>query len=453
MAIRFAEPREVRWFHLTAILLGLEAAGWLLWGCVLPLPSTLNRLYFPGLILVVVAAGTGALLAFVCRERRGLAAPLALGLCLIWGKDKTIQQQVAAEIKDRRIRPGYTGLADFDILMLLAATGALIAMLARHSRLDVEYLPAVVLASLALVMLGLLPGVPSVNLSPWKLCHVATDDKRLAAIVDMLRTRIGSADEVLDLLRRNERGPEAKVKEETPSPGKEPLICEYTVSMLRTPVVVDEKEFFAEPQVIAQEKIVLHVDRARLEALRLKNRTAPLAFHESLEDHVNRSRSSEIFELCLVLEALFRKHGLSPWDRLQTILGFCQEPNIRYTHDDSKESMRDLRGTQASDYCRYPLETLVDREGDCDCHAVLAACLFDTLGYDCCVIFLRTKDKEMAHMAVGVTPPGAQVRLTESLCPRMKGRFYCETTGRWRIGRMPDDMDPDSIEVRWPERS
>ncbi|MBO4332138.1 MAG: hypothetical protein J5875_03135 [Paludibacteraceae bacterium] len=87
-----------------------------------------------------------------------------------------------------------------------------------------------------------------------------------------------------------------------------------------------------------------------------------------------------------------RKH-LSNIDRLQFALDFVQEPNILY---------REVHGSKSLDfpinYMRFPDETLYDKEGDFNCKAFLAACLYYKMGAD--VFFLYSDTYKTAAVAV-----------------------------------------------------
>ena len=51
------------------------------------------------------------------------------------------------------------------------------------------------------------------------------------------------------------------------------------------------------------------------------------------------------------------------------------------------------------EYANYPVETLYDKAGDCEDHAILSACLLFYLGHDVGLFFLKFADT--AHAAMG----------------------------------------------------
>ncbi|MFA5868293.1 MAG: hypothetical protein WC941_01150 [Candidatus Bathyarchaeia archaeon] len=85
--------------------------------------------------------------------------------------------------------------------------------------------------------------------------------------------------------------------------------------------------------------------------------------------------------------------------------------------------------TGYQEYARYPLETLVDGRGDCECKSILTAELLDLLGYKLALISLPS------HTAVGVDLPNGS---GSSYTHDGVAYFYLETTHTgWLVGDMP----------------
>lgn len=124
----------------------------------------------------------------------------------------------------------------------------------------------------------------------------------------------------------------------------------------------------------------------------------------------------------LQLNALGAKRaGYDEWDTVNLLISFVQ--SLPYTSDKAT--------TGYDDYPRYPIETLVDRGGDCEDTAILTAALLWQMGYD--VILLEYPK----HVAVGV----AGDETVNGTYYEYNGRryFYLETTGEgWKIGKKPD---------------
>lgn len=85
------------------------------------------------------------------------------------------------------------------------------------------------------------------------------------------------------------------------------------------------------------------------------------------------------------------QRGINEFDKLQFVLDFVQEPNIKYILDDKS---KELAGAQ--EYIRYPDETLFDGRGDCDCKAFLASVLYHLMGYN----LLYILSDKLAHAAI-----------------------------------------------------
>lgn len=123
-------------------------------------------------------------------------------------------------------------------------------------------------------------------------------------------------------------------------------------------------------------------------------------------------------------------------DKLQFVLDFVQEPNIKYRIDDKCEEI-----DRAEEYFRYPDETLFDKRGDCDCKAFLAAMLYHIMGYN--VLFITSR--KLGHAAICIEhDPAWTSRLDRKSILNFRRAtievnghlyIYCETTSDgWRIG-------------------
>ena len=114
------------------------------------------------------------------------------------------------------------------------------------------------------------------------------------------------------------------------------------------------------------------------------------------------------------------REGLTDYEPAALAVSFVQ--NLAYVDDDVT--------TGYDEYPRYPLETLVDRGGDCEDTSILLASILHEMGYD--VVLLALLD----HMAVGVA---VQENLPGSYWEYEGARYYyVETTGAgWQIGELP----------------
>ena len=134
--------------------------------------------------------------------------------------------------------------------------------------------------------------------------------------------------------------------------------------------------------------------------------------------------NQKVHEVLKYIDSLSKKEGIGELERMQFVLDFVQEPNIKYKLDERCEEIGSPR-----DYARYPDETMYDGHGDCDCKAVLAAVLFREAGYKTAYVTTPTH----AAVAVAFKSKGASelVSMAEQSLITKDGYlyFFCETTG------------------------
>lgn len=134
------------------------------------------------------------------------------------------------------------------------------------------------------------------------------------------------------------------------------------------------------------------------------------------------------------INRLCSQRGISELDKLQFVLDFVQEPNIKYILDgESKE----LAG--AIQYIRFPDETLFDGHGDCDCKSFLAATLYHLMGYS--VLYLLSQKLQHAAICIEYDKRWGtnlhQQSNMKDVTVEVNGQWYifCETTSDgFRIG-------------------
>jgi hypothetical protein len=448
---RIPEPRAMSWMSSAPFLLLVLALLSMVAG-LLYLPSP------PGGAVTVAASGVALsflgsfLLAFVARHRPGVGMVLAEAMIAAWGRSygalsDTSKQPVAPD------GPAFgQPLRRLDVFLTVSLAVAVGLALTRLSLAEWAFAAGVlVLASALLLSIG--NGIATADTSRWSLRQSSGDDQPDEALVTTMRRQSSPAEMFSALgarqsvLTREHATEEAKgVKK-----GTQPTVVIRRVQTVfcRTKVYEEGGRFHVSSEEVARAPFFLSVDLGRLEELRRHNQTE----QATLRDRIVTSRSAGIFELAAFLEAGFRNLRLSPLDRIESTLQLCQPPNIEYEYDDSRKSVCDFAGKVIADYWRYPLETLYDRHGDCDCHAILAASLFYTLGYDCCVLAVETDAG--SHLSIGVAPPSGPCLLPASVCVRTNGQeyYYCETAGAsWHVGAIPSDVKLETLCVRWSSR-
>ena len=78
------------------------------------------------------------------------------------------------------------------------------------------------------------------------------------------------------------------------------------------------------------------------------------------------------------------------------------------------------------EYWKYPVETLIDKEGDCEDTSILFCAIAKQMGFDTCMILYP------GHMAAGVNLDGLSGYYYTFYANHY---YYCETTNRdWCIG-------------------
>jgi len=134
----------------------------------------------------------------------------------------------------------------------------------------------------------------------------------------------------------------------------------------------------------------------------------------------DRRDDPQVQSLLDALQQLAVAAGLDSWARLNLVIAFVQ--GIPYAAEEAE-------------YPRYPLETLVDRQGDCEDMAILAAALLQRMHFD--VVLLAFTEEQ--HMALGlcVTLPVTQHERTAFVWEG-KDYYYVEVTGPgWAVGEVP----------------
>lgn len=110
--------------------------------------------------------------------------------------------------------------------------------------------------------------------------------------------------------------------------------------------------------------------------------------------------------------------GYSGWKLAEYLTAFVQQ-NITYTKDPYNNGF---------DYPKFPMETLVEKKGDCEDAAILLASLLKRFGFGVVLITLP------GHMAVGITCKNCNTFYNFE----GKKYGYIETTSpNWKIGDIP----------------
>ena len=150
-----------------------------------------------------------------------------------------------------------------------------------------------------------------------------------------------------------------------------------------------------------------------------------------LAELVANGASPEVEQVAAAVRLTTRTHGYCAYVEVLNATGFVQSPEaIPYVSDQESKGI--------PEYWRYPLETLADRAGDCECKSILAGSLLRLLDRQVLFLIYPPKDDLPGHMAIAIQgaesfPPGLY------FFPHKGGRyFYCELTAEaWRPGEVP----------------
>jgi predicted transglutaminase-like cysteine proteinase len=129
------------------------------------------------------------------------------------------------------------------------------------------------------------------------------------------------------------------------------------------------------------------------------------------------------------------------YDQLMTanfVLKFVQY-NVEYVLDNVSKG--------CLEYWRFPVETLVEKKGDCEDASVLYATILDAFGYDAVLLFYTwdTGSERIGHLSVGVQLDGDYGEYVEYNGEKY---FYCETTNvRYSIGKIPSEVEGKPIRI------
>ena len=111
--------------------------------------------------------------------------------------------------------------------------------------------------------------------------------------------------------------------------------------------------------------------------------------------------------------------GLNVWERLNLVIALVQ--SIPYVGE-------------SCEYPRYPLEMLIDQQGDCEDAAILTAALVKQMGFD--VVLLAYLEER--HMAVGIRVLPSRYEDLQAYEWNGNLYFYLEPTNPgWAIGQIP----------------
>ena len=135
------------------------------------------------------------------------------------------------------------------------------------------------------------------------------------------------------------------------------------------------------------------------------------------------------------LNTLAEKEGFDATDKANFVLKFAQM-SIAYALDNETEG--------CDEYWKYPVETLVDKNGDCEDTAVLYAAIMKALNYDVALLLYTVQNYEpdVGHLAVGVYLANGENNWDYVIDNTGRKYYYCETTNAgYNVGRIPPEIE------------
>jgi len=170
--------------------------------------------------------------------------------------------------------------------------------------------------------------------------------------------------------------------------------------------------------------------------------------NEVVKNSPDDSQDVLIAKIIEATNKVVQKYNLASYELFNLITNFCQY-QIKYEADGQSASI----GQGTDEYVRFPIETLFDREGDCDCYAALVYKIFRTLNtdkddvkYAICDVTGVQKHAFLLVKKDGSIPlsPGVEVLRV----PGLSGEYaFCEATSRGWVFGVNSGFDLSDIKI------
>lgn len=153
---------------------------------------------------------------------------------------------------------------------------------------------------------------------------------------------------------------------------------------------------------------------------------------QEISDTILGAYSQEVKQIANFLRDYADVHYLSDFEYANLVLSFVHEQAIRYMYD--KDS------TGCREYFRFPIETIYDMVGDCDCKAILACAIYKYLGFK--IAFLLMPGHAALAIRLKSNLPFSNLFFNGNYW------YYAESTGDyWTAGQIPDGIGWNNIEI------
>ena len=180
-------------------------------------------------------------------------------------------------------------------------------------------------------------------------------------------------------------------------------------------------------------KYLYYKEKARPSWLNYNNRHPYHYFAEYAAMASDTGDDAVIDAVAAYLNQAAAVEGLDERDKAELALVFVQ--SFTYIGDNVTEA--------ADEYPRYPVETLIDREGDCEDTSILLAAILDEMGYDVALLLFE----EFDHIGLGINIPPEYTMYGNSWIYEGRRYWYLDTSGKHSIGWCPEPYNVTSAYV------
>lgn len=128
-----------------------------------------------------------------------------------------------------------------------------------------------------------------------------------------------------------------------------------------------------------------------------------------------------------------------------------KEESAQYLLDFVHNQLYDKTIEEKINYAKYPLETLVERNGDCEDLSILGAALMKAIDIDVALIYYQGDPNKNGHVALGINGDFSGTYYQNE----GKKYFYAEPTGtdwpekraNWKIGDIPEEYKDEKAAI------
>jgi len=135
-------------------------------------------------------------------------------------------------------------------------------------------------------------------------------------------------------------------------------------------------------------------------------------------------------------------------NRISEVYGFSEKEKIEFTTAfvQAFDYATDLSTTGYEDYTRFPIETLVEQQGDCEDTSIMLASLLDSLDVETALVYFPETRFDMPHMGIAIS--GIDSLYGTHWEYNDRDYYYIETTVEGlKIGAIPGEWSQIPLEI------